>query len=158
MEHYERQALTEQQYATMCEALDLQEFKYEKVEDKNMIQLGFQGDQGEILINIHFDVDRCLLSVMNLLPVSFGKEEVLATIAIAHTNYQLLEGWFLMDPESGKICFKLTSSYYETNLDHEHMRYMIALSYEMSNKYAGIFHRLANGTLSLQDYLQGKTE
>lgn len=158
MEQYERQALTERQYRAMCAMLDRNNFNYEGNEERYMIRLDFEGDHGDIRINVHFDADRCLASVLTLLPVSFGEETMLASVAIAHTNYLLLDGWFIMDPKSGGICFKITSSYHGTDLEEENLHRLIGLSYQMANTHAGVFKRLASGDLTLYDFLQGKTE
>lgn len=145
-------------YETLCNALDKLDFKYEK-EGKDsdgdyVIRFGMVGDDLPMDFIMFTDVDRQLVRVMSQLPFAFSEGKRLeGAIATCRANYRMIDGNFDYDYNTGKIIFKVTTSYRGSLLDEELLLYMIRLASSMVDEFNDKFLALDRGVMSLEEFL-----
>jgi hypothetical protein len=86
-------------------ALQEDEWNFRVVEGEDVLQMGFEGDNGrwDVYIDARTDVVRCY----SVMPVKCGKERLLAAMEyITRVNFNLPLGNFEMDLEDGEVRFK----------------------------------------------------
>ena len=123
----EFQKNAEQAFATLCEVLDINGWKYEKDVENLTINCGAKGDDLPIPIRIEVEAGKQLVTLMSQLPFT-TKEEYRDQMAIAVSviNAYTVDGCLDYNYDSGNIIFRITMSIFDSLLGKEAYVYLIS--------------------------------
>lgn len=142
-------------FETMCKALDKHEWNYEKDEEKLRIECGAQGDDLPISINIEIDADRMLIILLSHLPFTTPEEKRLElAAAVSIVNFQIVDGSFDYNIKTGRMVFRMTSSFIESLVGSEVFTYMLFCSCRTVDEYNDKFLMLAKGMMSFDQFVE----
>ena len=146
-----------QLYASLCEKLDEMKLRYDRHEDDLVITFTIRGDDIPMQFVLNIDAQRELIRLLSLLPVKFeGDKRVDACIATSQVNYNLADGSFDFDYESGSVMFRMTSSYVDSLISKDLFAYMIAIASYTVDEYNDKFLMLSKGMIPLKDFFKDK--
>lgn len=142
-------------YSTLCAMLDAHNWKYEKDEENYAIHCGVQGDDLPMDLSVEVDAER--LIVILLSPMPFRVEEAQRkqmAIAVSAANYGMVDGSFDYDYRSGKIIFRMTTSYRESLIGKELFEYMLFVSCNTIDEYNDKFLMVSKKPMSTDEILE----
>ncbi len=106
---------------------------------------------------IHIDAERELVRMMSQLPFTFSEAKRLdGAIATSQANYKLVDGNFDYDFATGKIFFRLTSSFRGSLISKDLLNYMIDGSCYMVDEFNDKFLMIDKGLLTVDDVFRKK--
>lgn len=142
-------------YATLCEALDERNWKYEKVDDELLVHFTVNGDDLPMQYIIFADVDRQLLRLLSPLPFDMSEDKRIdGAIAACHATYGLMDGSFDYDLSNGEIAFRMTSAFLDNELPVSVVQYMIDFAGYVVDKFNDKFFALNKGFLTIEKFLE----
>lgn len=142
-------------YATLCEALDERNWKYEKVDDELLVHFTVNGDDLPMQYIIFADVDRQLLRLLSPLPFDMAEDKRIdGAIATCHATYGLRDGSFDYDLSDGKIVYRMTSAFLDNEVPVSVIQYMIDFTGAVVDKYNDKFFALNKGFLTIEKFLE----
>lgn len=116
-------------YNMLCDMLDELGVSYERNKSMMSIKFGSVGADEPIPIIIAIDAEKELVRLYSPLSAEFkGEKRIEAAIVTGHLNYKLINGSFDFDHEEGKILFRLTTSFCDSLLSADLLKYMIAFA------------------------------
>ncbi len=140
-------------YNSLCEMLDEKNVRYDKQQDDLIISFITGGDDIPMQFLVKVDAERQLIRVLSPIPVTFGEEKrVEGAIATCHATYVLADGSFDYDFQTGKVLFRLTSSYMDSLISKNLFEYMIIIAIHTVDKYNDKFFMLAKGQMSIEEF------
>ena len=140
-------------YNSLCEMLDEKNVRYDKDQDDLIISFITGGDDIPMQFLVKVDAERQLIRVLSPIPVTFGEEKrVEGAIATCHATYTLADGSFDYDFQTGKVLFRLTSSYMDSLISKNLFEYMIIIAIHTVDKYNDKFFMLAKGQMSIEEF------
>lgn len=140
-------------YNSLCEMLDEKNVRYDKDQDDLIISFITGGDDIPMQFLVKVDAERELIRVLSPIPVTFGEEKrVEGAIATCHATYTLADGSFDYDFQTGKVLFRLTSSYMDSLISKNLFEYMIIIAIHTVDKYNDKFFMLAKGQMSIEEF------
>lgn len=140
-------------YNSLCEMLDEKNVRYDKHQDDLIISFITGGDDIPMQFLVKVDAERQLIRVLSPIPVTFGEEKrVEGAIATCHATYVLADGSFDYDFQTGKVLFRLTSSYMDSLISKNLFEYMIIIAIHTVDKYNDKFFMLAKGQMSIEEF------
>lgn len=142
-------------FNTLCGMLDQMEFHYDIHEEDLVVTFGMSGEDVPMQFLINIDAERELVRLLSLLPFEFEEDKrVDAAIATCQINYRLADGSFDLDFETGRVLFRLTSSYKDSLISMEVFEYMIAVSSFTVDEYNDKLLMLAKGAVSVDEFFK----
>ncbi len=141
-------------YATLCRALEKDDWRYRKDEEKLTITCGARGD--DLPMEFVINVDEKRLVVLLMSPLSFAipdDKRLDVAIAVSALNYALVDGSFDYDLASGKLFFRMTNSFRGSTLGEGVFTYMLYCAAHTIDKYNDKFLMLSKGLLSVEQFL-----
>ena len=142
-------------YATLCEALDARNWKYEKVDDDLLVHFSVNGDDLPIQYIIFVDVDRQLIRLLSHMPFDMSEDKRIdGAIATCHATYGLRDGSFDYDLPDGKIVYRMTSAFLDNEVPVSVIQYMIDFTGAVVDKYNDKFFALNKGFLTIEKFLE----
>ena len=140
-------------FQTLCRMLDSRDWSYEKDEEALVIKCGARGEDLPMDIVIRVDKLRSLVSLLSQMPFEIKEDKRIdAAIALTMVNYQLADGSFDYDLKSGRIIFRLTSSFLGSELGEELFEYMLFISFHTIDEYNDKLFMLSLGKLDIEDF------
>ena len=141
-------------FKSLCQMLDEREWHYKKYEDKLAIQCGAQGEDLPMEIKIQVDAKRQLISLLSPMPFAVPEKRRQAlAVAVSKANYGMVDGSFDYDYLSGRIVFRLTSSYRESLVGKEMLAYMLMCSCYTIDEYNDKFLMVAKNEMTVDEIL-----
>lgn len=142
-------------FNTLCGMLDEKDFKYEIHEEDLVVTFGMSGEDIPMNFVINVDAERELIRVLSLLPFEFEEDKrVDAAIATGQINYRLADGSFDFDYKTGRVIFRMTSSYKDSLISMDVFEYMIAVASFTIDEYNDKLLMLAKGTASVDEFFK----
>ena len=142
-------------YNGICEVLDGKGWRYTKKEDQYVIILSVTGQDLEMDLIIKVDDDRELVSIVS--PMSFAMSEdklIEGAIATCAATYKLADGSFDYDIHTGKIYFRLTSTYRGCEIGEGLLEYMVDVSLSTIDRYNDKFMALNKGYINIDSFFE----
>ena len=140
-------------YKTLCDMLDEKGVRYQKHEDDLVVTFLMSGDDLLMHFILNVDAKRDLIRLLSPIPVTFEEDKrVEGAIATCQANYRLADGSFDYDYSTGKVLFRLTSSYLDSLISKEVLEYMVAISIYAVDEYNDKFFMLSKGQLAIEDF------
>ena len=144
-------------FNTLCAMLDGKKMRYEIHQDDLVVTFTVRGDDIPMPFVVKIDADRELVRVVSPVPVVFDENKRIdGAIATCQVNYCLADGSFDYDFKTGKVLFRMTSSFADSLLSQELFEYMIAVACYTVDEYNDKFLMLSKGQLSVQDFFKKK--
>ena len=117
-----------------------------------MINCGAQGDDLPMEIIIRVDVKRQLVSLLSQMPFAVPENRRTAlAVAVSTANSGIVDGSFDFNYVSGKIIFRMTSSYRESLIGKELLAYMLMCSCYTIDEYNDKFLMIAKNNMSYDE-------
>lgn len=141
-------------FMALCAMLDEHDWQYEKFEEDLTIKSGAQGDDLPININIEVDRQRQLVSLLSQMPFSVPESRRTAlAVAVSQANNNMVDGSFDYDYLSGRIVFRMTSSYRESLIGKGLFAYMLSCACYTVDEYNDKFLVVAKNEMSVEEIL-----
>lgn len=142
-------------YKTLCETLNDRNWKYDAHPEDFVVHFIVGGDDIPMEFVVYVDPEKELVRMMSQMPFAFCEEKRLeGAIATCQVNYRLADGSFDYDMKTGKILFRLTSSFRGSLISKELLGYMIDCSCFTVDDYNDKFLMIDKGMLALEDFLK----
>lgn len=141
-------------FSALCRGLDENEWPYQKDEEKLRIHCSARGEDLPVEITVVVDSERMV--VLLLSPLSFKVQEdkrVDVALAISAINNKLVDGCFDYDITEGRMHFRMTNSFIESELDEEVFKYMVGVSCKTVDDFNDKLLMLAKGLISVEQLL-----
>ncbi len=141
-------------YATLCQALDARQWKYEKDEENLVVFFGVNGDDIPMRFIMVVDQERQMIRLAS--PLSFKMSEgkrMEGAIAACVATYGMADGCFDYDLSDGEVVFRMTAFYRDSQIGQGLFQYMISCACAMVDEYNDQFLAIDKGLLSITDFI-----
>ena len=150
----EKMIRAQEKFNTLCEMFNENGWRYEKDEAGLRIECSAQGDDLPMDIVIRIDSNRQLVILLSRLPFVVSEDKRLDfAVATSVINNKLVDGSFDFDLEKGRVYFRMTSSYRESELAKDVFFYMFMCSCKTIDDYNDKLLLLAKNMISLEDFI-----
>lgn len=154
MDDSKKLALAQETFATMCRTLDNNQWRYKKNEEKLRIECGARGSDLPMDLDLHVDADRQLILLLSMLPLSFPEEKrVEGALAVTAINHLLVNGCFDYDLESGRVFYRMSSSFMDSKIGEETVIYILYASCKIIDEYNDKLLLLSKDMISLEQFI-----
>ena len=141
-------------FKSLCEMLEERDWHYEKSEKDLTIRCGAQGEDLPMEIVIEVDAKRQLVTLLSEMPFVIPENHRTAlAVAVGQVNHSIVDGSFDYDYLSGRIVFRLTSSYRESLIGKKLLSYMLMCSCVTIDEYNDKFLMIAKNEMSNEQIL-----
>lgn len=152
MAEQQRNKNADEVFNTLCETLDDRHWKYDKHPEDSVVHFVVSGEDIPMEFVVYIDSEKELVRMMSQLPFAFSEEKrVEGAIATCQATYALADGSFDYDFKTGRILFRLTSSFRGSLISKELIAYMIDCSCYTVDKYNDKFLMIEKGMLDIED-------
>ena len=142
-------------FDTTCEALRGEDWRFTTDDEELKIHTQAIGEDLPMDIMIDVNAKRQLVLVISKLPLTVPENKLVdLAIAVNVINYQLVDGSFDFDLKSGRIFFRLTSSFRESKVGKEAVLYMLMCSCKTIDEYNDKLLLLAKGLLDIDQFVR----
>lgn len=142
-------------YATLCDMLTELDWHFQKDEEHLMIECSARGDDLPMELRVEVDAERNLIVLLSQMPFAIPEERRTAlAIAVSLANNGLADGSFDYDYLSGRIIFRLTSSYIGSLIGKQLFHYMLMCSCATIDEYNDKFLMVAMSKMSNEEILE----
>lgn len=150
----EQNQLAQATFATLCQMLTNEEWKFKKDEEKLTIECGAQGEDLPIQITIEVDAKREIVFLFSPLPCVTPEDKRLdMAIAISAVNNSMADGCFDYDVATGRTFFRLTNSFKDSTLGEGLFKHMLMLACHVVDHYNDKFLMLSKGMIEMEKFL-----
>lgn len=140
-------------YTTLCNALDYNNWKYERHDEKLTIISGSLGEDLPIAFAVTVNADVGVVTLVSRLPLTVPKDKQVETAAaVAIANRGLAHGNFDYDLKEGHIFYRMSNSFRGCALGEGSMVYMISVGCQLVDNYNDRFLMLTKGMINLQQF------
>ncbi len=141
-------------FSTLCETLEQLKMNFSKNEDRLTIDIGMQGEDLPMFMTIYIHADRQLIALISHLPFTIPEDKMVdVAIATCAVNNKLHDGCFDYDILGGRMLFRMTSSFVESDIGNELFTYMLAISGNVIDDYNDKFLMLAKGMINVENFV-----
>lgn len=140
-------------YDDFCTMLDEREWTYDKA-DNLVIETGARGDDLAMDLTIRVDADRQLVILHSPMPFTVPenmRKEM--AVAVSCANHCMVDGDFDYDYETGKIYFRLTTSFRDSLISKEVFEYVIGVSLNTIDDYNDKFLTVVKKEMNYEQIL-----
>lgn len=141
-------------YETLCAALDDMGWKYNRDDDKLIVNFNATGNDLSTSFVILVDVERQLVRLLGYLPFEMSEDKrVEGSIATNFVNYKFADGNFAYNIGNGRIVFSMTATFLDSLIGKEVFEYMIRCSCDTIDDYNDEFLAISEGKLELSKFI-----
>ena len=142
-------------YKALCNMLDDHNWNYEKDEKELSIYSGARGDDLPIELRIRVDAQRKLVTLLSQMPfdVPENRRNALA-VAVSEANSTMVDGDFDYNYLTGKIIFRMTTSFLDSLIGKELFEYMLSCACYTIDEYNDKFLMVAMKDMSVDQILK----
>ena len=141
-------------FQTICAALDMNNWKYRKDEEKLYLEYIVKGDDLPMDFRLIVDAERQIVRLLSLLPFTVEKSKCIdVAIAVSAINNLLVEGCFDFDISSGRLFFRTTNTFIDCKFGNDVILYMVYLSNQVVDRYNDKLLGISQGTLTIDKFL-----
>lgn len=139
-------------FNTLCKMLNNIGWRYDKDEEELQISCEAQGDDLPIDVRMQLNTNMEIVTFLSNLPFSVPESKRMdVALAICAINDRLIDGSFDYDYLSGKIVFRITTSYRNSILSEEALKYVLFVSCGTVDDYNDKLYDLTKGNMTVQD-------
>lgn len=142
-------------YGTIMSMLDSIGWTYDRYDDELCIKSGVSSDDLPIHFTMTVRPEPEVVQFRSILPFKMPEDKRIdGAIAVCVANYRFINGCFDYDIADGEISFRLTSSYRDSYLSEELMKYMIMVSSATVDEYNDKFFMIGKGVVTIQQFIE----
>ena len=142
-------------YKALCNMLDDHNWNYEKNEKELSIYSGARGDDLPIELRIRVDAQRKLVSLLSQMPFDVPENRRTAlAVAVSEANSTMVDGDFDYNYLTGKIIFRMTTSFLDSLIGKELFEYMLSCACYTIDEYNDKFLMVAMKDMSVDQILK----
>lgn len=144
-------------YKTLCATLDSHSWKFTGDEEHLCIECGVQGEDLPMEVRIEVNSNAQLIVLLSRLPFVVSEEKRLdVAIATSIVNDRLVDGSFDYNITKGRMFFRMTSSFIESEIGNEMFTYMLMCSCSTIDAYNDKFLMLSKGMIGIEKFISDK--
>lgn len=144
-------------FQTLCEALDRREWKYDKDEEKLIVDISVSGDDIPMRLLFIIDADRQLVRILSPLPFKMSEAKRMdGAIAACVASYGMADGSFDYDISDGTIYYRMTASFMGSVIGEGLLQYLISCSCAMVDLYNDKFLALDKGMMDIAEFIKDR--
>ena len=145
-----------QVYQAFLDYLKSRDYKsIETDEEKLLINLTVRGEDLPQPTYIHVMEDREVVGILSPIPARIPEDKrVDGAIAVAVTNYGMINGSFDYDISDGEIRFRTAQSFAGAVLNEEQIDYLLKVTFFTTDKYNDRFFMLSKGMMTLEEFIK----
>ena len=137
-----------------CQMLDTMDGKYKADENEMRIDYGVEGYDIPMDFVVIIDAKARFIKVYSLLPFTAPEDKRIdLAIAACHATSSILDGSFDFDIESGRVVFRLTHSFEDTDINEAMLRYIFSYSSFAVDLFNDKLLAVSKGNLDIGDFL-----
>ncbi len=141
-------------FSTLCNTLDSMNLRYERDDEKLVIDITVRGDDLPMRALIEIDPERELVRLLSPMPFKIDDEKRIETaIATSIVNNMLVDGSFDFNINSGDLYFRMTNSFRDSDIGPALLKYMFDVSMVTIDEYNDKFFMLNKGKMDFRDFL-----
>lgn len=144
-------------FDTICAMMDSHELKYSTDEERLAVFCTITGEDLPVELNYFVRKTPQVVTLFSPLPFSVPEDQRMAVAtALTVVNDSLIFGAFDFNLNSGKIVFRASVPYMDTELAQEIFFYMLIVANRTTDEYNDKLMMLGKGMYSLADFLKGE--
>ena len=147
--------LAKRNYETLCELFDARKINYKRFDEDFSLLFSCQGDDlpMDIVSMFYHELDLYIMS--SELPVTVPAEMSFnVASAVSYVNNLLIDGCFRFDISNGKISFRITNCYSDTDLSEQAFDYMNIITIKTVERFNDKFFALAKGIMDFKQFIE----
>ncbi len=138
----------------LCDNLDKRNWNYQKDEERLRIECTAHGEDLPMDLSIRVEADRQLLMLLSTLPFNVPEDKRLdLAIAITHVNDRLVDGSFDYNISDGRILFRLTSSFIDSEIGNDLFTYLVGCSCQTIDAFNDKLMRVALDMMGVEEFI-----
>ncbi len=123
-------------YMLLCRTLERNDISFRRSDRGLNVRCSISGQGRELVFLFVIDPEKMLVSLYSpVLDIDRGKKPGDIALQICMINNSLSNGSFCIDRDCSSIYFKMTTSFYETNLSGEIFEYMLSQAADTVEEY-----------------------
>ena len=155
MDNENKHDLAVKMFSKVCRTMDAHEWTYDKYEDLLTVKSGAQGDDLPIDFRIEVDEKRRFMMLVSPLPFTTPEDRrVEMAMAVSVVNFQLADGSFAYNIQSGRMYFRMTCSYIDSDLGDDLFDYLLFCSVQTIDEYNEKLMMLSAGVITLEKFIE----
>ncbi len=138
----------------LCDNLDKRNWNYQKDEERLRIECTAHGEDLPMDLSIRVEADRQLLMLLSTLPFNVPEDKRLdLAIAITHVNDRLVDGSFDYNISDGRILFRLTSSFIDSEIGNDLFTYLVGCSCQTIDAFNDKLMKVALDMMGVEEFI-----
>lgn len=147
--------LAKRVYEDMCQAMDKQEWHYDRHDEDLVVTIKMQGEDLPVGLILRVNAAAQVVSVFSVLPVTVPDEKLVdMALAVCIANDGMINGSFDLDMNKKQIVWRLCTTYQGSLLGSEAYCYMVGVSTGTVDKYNERFLMLAKDMIDLKKFVE----
>lgn len=147
--------LAKRTFATLCEALDSQNWKYRRDDEKMTVEYTVKGEDLPMGFTFYCDAERQLVKLVSPLPLEVDESARLdMSLAISMVNDKLVNGCFDYDIVHGRVHFRVCNSFHDSVLSPQVFLYMLGVSIHTVDQFNEKLVPVAAGAISIERFIE----
>lgn len=148
-------SLAKSVYENLCKALESRGWKFSKHEEDLVVTFTTHGEDFPMDFVLAVDEERQMLRLFSRLPFTVDEDKRMEmAIATCAASFGLADGNFDYDITTGKISFRMTTTFRNSVIGDDLFKYMVVTSSMTVDEYNDKFFALTKGFISLEDFLK----
>ena len=138
----------------LVKMLDERKWTYDAKKEELVIETGAQGDDLPIPLHISVDADRQVVIMYSFLPFEIPENKRLEiALAVSVINDSIVDGSFDYNFVSGRLVYRLTSSFMGSVLSKALFEYMVDCTCATVDNYNDKLEAIIKGTLDVKAFI-----
>lgn len=130
------------------------EWTYDEREEDMMIISGTSSNDLPIRFGLDVLAENEVIRFLSPMPTNVPDDKrVDAAIAVAVANYGMIHGSFDYDMRDGEIRFRMTTSYRDSQISTDVIKYMMIVGARTMDDYNDRFFALSTGNMTLEEFI-----
>ena len=147
--------MAQQTYETVCRALDVAGWKFDKNDEELSVDLLMQGENMPIRCLFRVDKERCVLGLYAFTPLTIPEDRRIHVCYAANLiNWRIVDGCYDSSPLKEGLLFRVTQSFRGCEISTVQVEYMTVIACRTVDEYALRFQDLAEGKMELADFVK----
>ena len=142
-------------FKLICKALDEIEYQYDTDLDNLRIKFGYiTEEEDRLFVNFFIKEDQQLITLYICPDYDIQRNKRLdVAIATSVMNYDLYDGSFDLNIETGKIMFRMTTNFWDSLLSTEVIKQMLTVGVDLTESRYKVLRDINDGRLNIKDFL-----
>ena len=123
-------------YVMLCNTLERNDISFESNDKELCVKCGISGRDIEQNFLFSINPSKMLITLFSPIPIEIPEENTTdIAIAVCIINNKLSHGCFCIDTSEGVVYFKMTTSFYESNVSERVFEYMLSSAADTIDEY-----------------------